>query len=370
MIKIAYIGIKGLPAQAGVDRVVESILSHLDRAVYEPTVYVDKDVVPSGTTIPGVRLVRVPTLKGKHSNATSLFLLAALHALFLGNYDLINLHSVETGFVLPILRLRYPVISTAHGVVPEELTSKWGRGARDLMRLTEYPFMYLSNLRTSVSRPDKAYLEKRYGREVIYLPNGIEKEVDVDREGACRALARHDLEPGRYIVFSAGRVIPRKGCHYVLEALRDMDEDVKLLVIGDLSHEPEYEQQLRRLADDRVRFYGFVSSKELLFGLIAQAQLFLFPTTYEAMAMTMLEVAALGVPMIASDIPENKEVLPDEALYFKNKDVADLRARLQWALANPTAMQTMAVRARQRLADQFLWDPIVGKYDELYRSLI
>ena len=183
-----------------------------------------------------------------------------------GNYDAINIHSVETTFILPILRLRYKVMSTAHGLLskePPEL-SKWGK-MKPLLRLTEVPFMHLSNIRTSVSRPDQLYLEQRYNKDVEYLPIGID-ELKPDLAQANELLAEHGLEPGKYMIFTAGRIVPRKGCHFVLEAMQGMDEDVKLLIAGDTSHVPEYTALLNSLADDRVRFCGFISSKELLFG--------------------------------------------------------------------------------------------------------
>ncbi len=172
----------------------------------------------------------------------------------MGHYDLVNVHSVETCFILPLLRLRYKVISTAHGLLskePDDL-SKWGR-AKSLLRLTELPFMNFSNVRTSVSKPDQLYLESRYNKPVHYVPNGIDEPVP-DLESANALLAEHGLEPGKYMVFTAGRVVPRKGCHFVFEAMREMEEDVKLLVVGDTSQVPEYTEQLKALADDRVPF--------------------------------------------------------------------------------------------------------------------
>ena len=50
--KIAYIGIKALPANAGVDTVVEKIVGRLDRTRYTPTVYLNRALVPAGVTIP------------------------------------------------------------------------------------------------------------------------------------------------------------------------------------------------------------------------------------------------------------------------------------------------------------------------------
>jgi glycosyltransferase involved in cell wall biosynthesis len=368
--RIAYIGIKALPATMGVDSVVEKIVTGMDQSRFQPVVYVTTQDVPPDVVVPGVELVRIRVIPGKFTKATTLFLFAALHALFFGNYDLINVHSAETCFVLPILRLRYKVISTAHGLIrmePSEL-SKWGR-VKPLLSIPEVPFMYLSNVRTSVSKPDKQFLEQRYNRPVVYLPNGYEQRAP-NTEAAQAFLADHGLEPGQYAIFTAGRIVPRKGCHLVLEAMQQLDRDIKLLVVGDAGHVPEYEARLRALADDRVAFCGFISSKELLFGLIQQAKLFLFPTTYEAMAMTMLEVASVGTPMIASDIPENREVLPNQALFFKSGDADDLRHKITWALDNPGQMTLMAGRARTWVETNYRWADIIDGYEQLYGQLM
>ena len=364
--KIAFIGIKGLPARAGVDAVVEKIVNRFDHERFEPVVYVSKAEVPPDVSYPGVRLVRITTLPGKYFRATSLFLFAALHALFFGDYDLVNVHSVETCFILPILRLRYRVIATAHGLLSQEPAelSKWG-WARPFLRLTELPFMHLSNARTSVSKPDKIYLESRYNKPVEYLPIGID-ELKPDVQRARELLARHGLEPNGYIIFTAGRVVPRKGAHFVLEALQGMDENVKLLVLGDTSHVPEYTQRLNELADERTIFAGFIADKGLLFGLVYLSKLFIFPTTYEAMAATLLEVAALRAPLIASDIPENREVLPDQALFFKSADVSDLRDKLRWALAHPDEMQTLVARAYQWVSEHYRWPVVIDRYEQLF----
>jgi len=368
--KIAFIGIKALPANAGVDTVVEKIVGRLDRTRYEPVVYVNRALVAPETAIPGVRLVRIPTIAGKYLNATLLFLLSALHALFRGDYDLINVHSVETCFVLPILRLRYKVIVTAHGLARMEPAGlgKWGWAKLGLI-IPEVPFMFLSNARTSVSRPDKDFLEKAYHRTVHYLPNGID-ELEPDLDGARALLAKHGLEPGQYLLFSAGRVVPRKGCHFVLEAMRGLGDDARLLVVGDMGHVPEYTAQVMALADERTRFAGFIADKALLFGLIALSRLYVFPTTYEAMAITLLEVAALRTPLIASDIPENRVVLPDQAVFFKSADVADLRARIEWAMSHEAEMKDVAARAYQWVAQNYHWPTIIRAYEHLFDELL
>lgn len=367
--KIAFIGVKALPATAGADAVVEKIATSFDHERFEAIVYVSSREVAEGTVVPGVRIIRVPSVPGKFTRATVTFLMAALHALFFGDYDVVNVHSVETSFVIPLLRLRYKVVATAHGLgsmIPEE-HNPWGKG-KLFFKACEYPFMHMSNIRTSVSLSDAEFLEKNYGREVKYLPNGIQLP-ELKFEEATEFLARHDLKPDNYMIFTAGRNISRKGCHYVLQAMQDIDTDMPLLVLGDPSFDPEYHDYLVSLADERVRFGGFVSDRGILFALIRMSRFFLFPTTYEAMALTLLEVAALNTPLIASDLPENRAVLPSQALFFRSGDVDDLRQKMLWAFDHPREMQKLAAEAQDVVQTKYEWPELIDQYETLYEVL-
>ena len=150
--RIAYIGIKGLPSRGGAERVVEAITERLKER-HDLTVYCNSRYTPKETRIPGIKLIRVPTLKGKHLQPLSLFVLSAFHALFRGNYDLVHVHNMEACVVLPVLLPRFRVIATAHGQ-PYKV-ERWGTIARNLLRLTEYLFIYFPHVRTSVSKHGK-----------------------------------------------------------------------------------------------------------------------------------------------------------------------------------------------------------------------
>ena len=80
---------------------------------------------------------------------------------------------------------------------------------------------------------------------------------------------------------------------------------------------PEYGHMLRSMADDRVLFIPFVDSPPEVLGLVAQARLFVFPSTnslgMEGMSMMLLEAASIGAPILASDFPQNVAVLGAQA---------------------------------------------------------
>ena len=365
--QIAYIGIKGLPSKAGADRVVEAIASRIDHGKFETYVYCSAKLVPAGTEIAGIRLLRIRTLPGKHLRATSLFLFSALHALIFGRYDLIHLHNVEASFVLPILRLRYKVISTSHG--PAQKREKWSGPAKKLIEWMELPYMRLSNVVTSVSQPLAREYEQRYRRAVHFVPNGVDSAEDVDTGTARTLLAEIGVQPHNFVLFAAGRIMASKGCHLFLEAALETDGETRFVVVGDASAVPSYDKQLQALADDRVRFVPFIPEKATLMGLLRLCRVFVFPSTVEAMSMMLLEAASLETPVVCSDIPENVSVLPDQAVYFESGNSADLANRLRWALEHPAEMSALAQQAGDWVNQHHAWDTIVHQYELLYANV-
>jgi glycosyltransferase involved in cell wall biosynthesis len=367
--RIAYLGGKGLPSKSGTERVIEAIVSRLT-GKHEITVYCDSRYTPKNTKVSGIRLIRIFTIKGKYTQATSLFFLSALHAL-LSRYDVIHLHGVEASFILPLLRIKYRVVSTSHGTTTGHLRLKWGKVARFIMGLMEYPFVYLSNYATSVSCLDADYLKARYKRNILYIPNGVDDCVQFDLKSAGSKLLQVGLEPGNYLMFAAGRIDPTKGCHILLEALNYLGNPLKLAIVGDLNQVPSYSDHLREIADEKqVVFIPTISDRDLLFGMVKLARLFIFPSTNEGMSMMLLEAASLQAPIICSDIPENKIVMQDNVLYFHSGDAIDLANQIQWALGHPGEMSSLGQKASICVKDHLTWEKIVEQYEEIYKACI
>jgi glycosyltransferase involved in cell wall biosynthesis len=364
--KIAYMGVKGLPSQSGTERVIEAIVNRLSGR-HEITVYCDSSYTPKNALINGVKLIRIPTIKGKYTRAPVLDILSALHALFYGNYDVIHLNGVENTFILPILRLRYRVVSTSHGSPGRMPKGKWSLTAWYLMKLTEYPFLFLSNSVTTISSADAIYFDAYYNKKIIYIPNGVDQDIQFDQNATQTFLRALGIEPQNYILFAAGRIIKRKGCHILLNALEQIDSDIPLLIIGDLDQIPSYAKTLKELAaNKRVIFIPAISNKGLLFGILNQCKLFVFPSTAEGMSMMLLEAVSLDIPMVCSDIQDNTSVLGDTVLYFRSDDAKDLADKIQYALNNSQDMELLAHKASDTIKNHYSWEKIVRQYEIIY----
>ena len=366
MIKVAYIGIKGVPSRAGADRVVEMLVRRL-AGRYELTLYCSRRYTPTEISLPGVNLVRLPSLPGKYSHMTSVDFLAAWHAVFWGDFDLIHLHNIESSFILPILKLKYPVITTAHGRI--NFTDKWARIPAALMRSMEIPYAYLSNALTSVSQQHAIQLEAQYHHPVAYIPNGIDLDPIVDIDAAQEMLTKQGLQKGGYLLFAAGRILPIKGAHVLIDAYHQLGCPEHLVILGGMTQAPAYVAQLRTVAGSGVTFIPFVDGQPTLLGWMRLCKLFVFPSIQEAMSVTLLEAASVGAAILCSDIPANRTVLPEQALYFSAGDADDLASKLQWALDHPQEMALLGKRAQAWVRQQFDWDSICPKYEAIYKRV-
>jgi glycosyltransferase involved in cell wall biosynthesis len=369
--KIAFIGIKGLPAKDGASRVVENIITTLDKANYSITVYANRNYHKQKFIDSGYKQIIISTFRlQKNINVIFYFLNSALHALFFGNYDIIHLHNIDCAFIIPILKIKYRVICTSHGAEFSKL-GKWGTFAKTYFKLMKIIFFRYSDYITSVSLPAAQYYGKKMNKKIYYIPNGINLDEDFDVLKADLCLKKFNIT-GEFILFSAGRIIPIKGLHLLLNAYRKIDIKEKCVIIGDINQVEEYRIKINKLIlDTNSQYIGFIKEKSELLGIVSRAKLFIFPSLVENMSMMLLEVASIKTPIICSDIPENTSIFTnDEVLFFKTGNEQDLSEKLKWAIINIDNMKEKALKAYLKVRQNYLWSDITKQYEKLYKKVL
>ncbi|MEL6867937.1 MAG: glycosyltransferase family 4 protein [Bacteroidota bacterium] len=364
--RIAIFGIKYFPSKGGTSRMVENLLLEL-KDQFDFTVYCYRHEQAEGH-IPGVQTIQFAELPIKGIGVFWYYLRCCFHLMFSGQYDLIHAHKTDGAFFLPILGWKYKVIITSHAL--PYLNDKWSGLGKLYFRLAERIYMHSRQTRTAVSKTQTEYYTQTYQKPVSYIPNGIHKVKEVQAELADELLHQHQVE-GDYLFFAARRLIPLKGCHTLLEALKLIQFKGTLLIAADAKQLPAYTEQLKRAARNLdVRFLGYVGDMAILNALIHRAQFFIFPSELEGMSMMLLEVGSLGTPMICSDIPQNKAVFDErEVLYFRSENAPDLAQKIQWAFRHPKEMQQRAQAAKKTIESEYLISHIVKQYTQLYQHL-
>lgn len=108
-----------------------------------------------------------------------------------------------------------------------------------------------------------------------------------------------------------------------------------------------------------VKRPGFVSESDKR-AIIAGAAGFLYPSQAEGFGIPILEALALGTPVLASDIPVNRELFESATRLVDTKDTADFAASLQ-ELVTDKASASRSQAAGLKLARQFSWQAAAQK---------
>ena len=365
--KTAIFGVKYFPSKGGTSRVVENLLWHM-KDHYDFTIYCYTHPAAEGY-MDGVKVIQFPEIKIKGIGVFIYYLRCCLHLLFHGKYDLVHIHKVDATFFSPLLALKYKLISTSHAL--PHLDDKWSAGGKLYFKLAERIFIYGKGRLTTISKILSDYYKAAYQKDVLYIPNSIQPVMSVELHLAGPILESYRVKPG-YLFFGARRVIPLKGLHTLIEALKRIDFKGTLVVAGDTEQLPSYTKKLKEAAKGLdVQFIGYIGDMKVLNALISKARFFVFPSEIEAMSMMLLEAGILGTPMICSDIPQNTVVLDEgEVLYFQSKNAENLAGKLNWAFENPEKMQEMAENAKRKIEEKFLNNQVVKQYIALYDEVL
>ena len=207
---------------------------------------------------------------------------------------------------------------------------------------------------------------------VSFIPLG----VDVSSEGA--ASRAHPLQERvrageAFKIVYVGSLIPRKSVHTLIDAhleLRARGHDVLTLLIGS---GPE-ESALRKRApgDGTVLFAGHQPPASIP-DWIALGDVLVLPSRSEGRGLVLVEAMALGVPVVASEIPGPLEMISPgvNGLTFPSGDPVELAARLERLVLEPSFRARLGAQGKQYVLREGLTpEASARRHVELYRSLL
>ena len=203
------------------------------------------------------------------------------------------------------------------------------------------------------------------------IPNAIEPRDPVAIERS-EAFDRLDVPNDRKLVLAVGRLWPQKRYRDLIwagELLGTLREDTTLVIIGD---GPQSGELLRHrdavTRPDRVRFAG---ARTDVGQLLPHADLFWLGSEYEGQSNALIEAMQAGVPVLASDIPGNRDlVIPGETgVLFALGDTADIARQSHQLLDQPALARTLADTAQSRIDREFTVDAMVQGHADLYQGV-
>ena len=179
---ISMFGQKRWSREGGIEVVVEELSTRMVKLGHQVTCYNRGGHHVSGKEFDGaklheyegVKLNTVPTINGKGLAAVSSSFFAALASAF-GRYDVVHIHAEGPAAMCWIPKLfGKRVVVTIHGL-DHQRGEKWGKFARKYIMLGEKNAVRYADEIIVLSRGVQQYFADTYGRETVFIPNGVER---------------------------------------------------------------------------------------------------------------------------------------------------------------------------------------------------
>jgi glycosyltransferase involved in cell wall biosynthesis len=191
------------------------------------------------------------------------------------------------------------------------------------------------------------------------------------RRAARRALGLRDDDE---VVITVGRQEYQKGQRFLLEAIATLAParpNVKVLVAGRPGATSRELSELiaRPALEGRIHMLGY---REDVPELLAASDVFAFPSLFEGLGGSVLEAMALGLPIVASDLPAVREVVEDgeNALLVPVASADDLATGIAEILDHPDRAAAFGARSREIFLERFTSARSAEAMIDLYRDLV
>jgi glycosyltransferase involved in cell wall biosynthesis len=208
---------------------------------------------------------------------------------------------------------------------------------------------------------------------VTNIPNGIETEAfqkEIDRK---RKRAEIGVDESVRLIGIVARLSPEKDHETLFEAFSQLSGEfgeVHLVVVGGGELQEQLSAAARRLAiESRVHFLGYRSD---VAELLAIFDCFVLSSRSEGLSITLLEAMAAGLPIVATDVGGNGEVIQNEetGLLVPPAQPSRLAAALKRMLTDGEAARRMGERGSARVREHFSLDKMVAGYERIYDELL
>ena len=160
------------------------------------------------------------------------------------------------------------------------------------------------------------------------------------------------LDPIFRVLF-VGRVGPRKGVHYLLQAWEELNLPKAELVLVGIN---EFPQGWLNQYIDKVRYIPSLPHSQLN-QYYSSASILVLPSLVEGLALVQLEAMACGIPLITTPNAGGSDIVTDgvEGFIVPIRDREALQEKLEWCYRHPLELAQMGHAARKK-AEKLTWD--------------
>lgn len=288
--------------------------------------------------------------------------------------DLVHVHTP----LPPLIKSSVPIITTVHTPMLTDnqyikIRSIYSLFSKISARFVSYPLemkhIQASDVVMTVSKSIAQELREYHLNpdEVIVVGNGIDEKFFFPKK-------RKSQNDKKYILF-AGSMDREKGLFDLVDCGRYIcseRSDISFILAGSGRDLNKLKRKARKAGlQDRFKFLGQVE-KDQLVKLYQNATLFVLPSYHEGLPTVLLEAMSCGLPIIATDVRGNRDVISDgeNGILVPPRAPKKLAEAICYLLEDEKTKKTLGENARKTIEAKYTWDAVSSKFLRCYESLV
>ncbi len=319
--------------------------------------------------INGVTIYRVPCIRKKQGVCQTHEMLSYCYSAFRflpkllseNKYDICHTHFIiPTGIVSYLNKNKIPYIITSHGSdVPGHNPNRFSLQHKLLKPIWKKVIKNAERVVIPSNYLKKLVLESVNTDNLTVIPNGLD----------INSFNFNPSEKDKKILL-VSRLFEFKGFQYFLDAIRDIDIDYEINIVGDGPYKRALIEKSKTVKT-QLNFLGWLDNKSIGYKkLYESSSIFIHPSSAESFGVVLLEAMSSGCAIITTNNSGCSEVVDDAALLIRPMSSDDIRDALINLVNDDKLRNELAFKARRRVEENFTWKIIAKQYVSVYEDVI
>jgi len=274
---------------------------------------------------------------------------------FTKKFDIVHAHNIPAAYAMK--NIKGKKILTQHGIYSQQIDLLHGKTARNLTNNFEKNALKWADAITVISKEAHEYYTK-LGFKTIQIPNAINLENLPQDE---------DRRFKKQIIF-VGRLSKEKGIEIIMKISKKLPNDTNLLIVGSGPESGKIKKLSKTL--DNIHYLGYQTHENSI-KLIRGSDVLIQPSLHEGISTTILESMACKIPIIASNVGGNKELIKHgkTGMLIEPNNSKELLTLIDHFYSDQMLTQKIIEEAFITVQN-YDWQKIGQQYLNLYNSLL
>ncbi len=287
--------------------------------------------------------------------------------------DIVHIHSP----LPPPIKTANPVILTIHTPMLSDnnyikIKSAYSLLTKISARFISFPLelkhIKSSKIITTVSESVAQEL-KEYGLnsdEIYILSNGVDEKIFYPN--------KREFKNNKINILYAGRIDREKGVFDLIECAKSIcnqRSDVSFIIAGYGRDINKMKQKIKKIRlEEKFKFLGQIKKNQMI-KLYQNSSLFILPSYHEGLPTVLLEAMSCGLPIIATDVRGNRELISDgeNGLLIPPNDPKKMAETIINLLEDEKLIERLGKNARKTIIENYTWDKVYNNFLKCYESV-